>query len=117
LHRSATTESPLAETFETGSRSLPRPTVARKQVTDAAASQTRRDLNTTEQAGSPWHSVATYGLLIVVAAVGVWQQFSNRSSQTTTVGSIDGVCANAMLADNTTKSPTERQPPATGDHI
>ncbi len=117
LHRSATTESPLAETFETGSRSLPRPTVARKQVTDAVTSQTQPDLNTTEQAGSPWHSVATYGLLIVVAAAGVWQQFSNRSSHTATISSIDGVHANSLFADNTTKSPTETQPPATGDHI
>lgn len=115
LHRSATTESPLAETFETGSRSLPRPSVARNQATAAATAQAQPDQDSTQQVGSPWHSVGTYGLLIVVAAAGVWQQFSTRPSQTATNGSSDDTSATAQLGNSAAKSPTETQPPATGD--
>ena len=117
LHRSATTESQLAETFETGSRSLPRPSVARRQVTTAATTQTQSAQEATRQADSPWHSVAKYGLLIVVTGIGVWQQFSSRSSHTETVGSTDDTSAISLLTDNSTKSPPETQPPATGNQI
>ncbi len=82
VHRAATTENRLAETHETGDRTLPRPTVAREQVAldagDVAATLTGQNVGLPQAESRPWLSLATNGLLIVVVSVGVWQQFSRR---------------------------------------
>jgi hypothetical protein len=115
LHRSSTSESPLAGAYEAGSRSLPRPSVARRQSAPTQAGETQADQEATREADSPWHSVGMYGLLIVVAAVGIWQQFSNDSSRASTADSSENANAIPLLTDNTTTSPTAAHPRATGD--
>ena len=113
LHRSATSESPLAESSETGGRSLPRPAVARRQVIAAASngtSEAEPDDNAAQRTPSPWHLVATYGLLIVVASVGVWQQFSRQSARATAVDSFELASVRTSFADGITK------PEADADH-
>ncbi len=115
LHRSATSESPLAETYETGSRSLPRPSVARRQATSAATSGTLTNHEPIQHHESPWHSVSTYGLLILVVAIGIWQQLSQRNSHTDSAISSPLTDAVPSFNDENTKRQTELKPPATGD--
>ncbi len=118
LHRSAATESPLAESYEAGSRSLPRPSVARRELaTDASNSDSEAPTvdEITRQRESPWHSVGTYGLLIVVAAAGVWQQSSHRSSRSAIANFPQEAGAESNAAVGATKSQTEASPSTTGD--
>lgn len=81
VHRAATAESRLSDTHETGDRTLPRPTVASEQVAQDADDPAPSRLSQANP-GAPraasrlWLSLAASGLLIVVVAVGVWQQFS-----------------------------------------
>ncbi|MBI1311657.1 hypothetical protein GC176_10210 [bacterium] len=88
LHRAATRESPLTESHETGERTLPRPAVSRARLADAAVTSddsgpVSPDAFATPSDSRQWHSVAVYSLLILVVAVGVWQQSSrcNRSPE------------------------------------
>ena len=83
LHRSATTESPHATSYETGNRTLPRPSVARRQQTNRAPDSDGRASianDATSPGESPWQSAATYSLLILVAGLGVWQQFTSQGT-------------------------------------
>lgn len=120
LHRTATSESRLAETFETGDRSLPRPSVARRQlaIADSRIDGTAPAVDEVARHGdSPWHSVGTYGLLIVVVALGVWQQFSRHPSQAAIANSSEDADVIPDVADETTKLQSEAAPPTTGDQI
>lgn len=112
LHRSATSEVRFAETYETGDRTLPRPAVARTQLRNGSAAEATGDLEATsmnpsalQPTASPWHSLGTYALLMLVTAIGVWQSW-NRG-EFSEPAEPDGITAAGIGRDAVPQTPPQ----------